>query len=376
MTTFRKNMLVIPLLATTLLAQSTPLPPSNTDVMSVPLVWAEGKAVRCGEKDLSFEGPEPSNRRKVLLPGGTRFGTYGQGASWALVASEDGQKIFRSEDGKIWKAWGVLPKNLPPISQFVPLEKDRIFLFGKMSAFTIGKNASPLAVARRADSGDITLENLEGLEMKEPLASLGLSSAIVPSNAGGPIFNRKYKFLYQMSYSPEKHLVQYPDGFAVVVPHTGWIFLFDNRGRLKKRVYIVKEIDEQALASYWAYEKVILGCRPRKDGSLLIATRSQDAVLTARKAFPILDPASGRPLDPEVALRNDIQAMQVFPEIEWWSLDPSSGKLTQEDSPEGAPRRFPSPERLPELSFTLRWDDTLLWDIHFALDATEGITGK
>ena len=73
-------------------------------------------------------------------------------------------------------------------------------------------------------------------------------------------------------------------------------------------------------------------------------------------------------MDPEVAFQNDIQAMVVFPEIEWWSLDPSTGGLAKQDSPNGIPGKFPSPERLPELLFTLLGDDTLLCDFHWRLE--------
>jgi len=180
-------------------------------------------------------------------------------------------------------------------------------------------------------------------------------------------------------FRPE--VVQIPDGWALVFARTGHIWLVQEKGsRAQIRMLrLFPSVSHKAMDSTTAVEPPILGCQPMEDGTLLIASRSEEAVLKARKIAKGLAPELDEPGHLDPALLNnpsdkgqaeidkamdayaerikkisegvDAKVLDLFPEILWWSLDPSNGKFKPVPPPEGAPGRIATVELFRKFRF-------------------------
>ncbi len=177
------------------------------------------------------------------------------------------------------------------------------------------------------------------------------------------------------------NMIQIPDGWAVVFARTGHFWLVQEKGaqaRLRM-LRLFPSVNHKSLDVMASVEPPILGCQPMEDGTLLIASRSEEAVLKARKIAKGLAPELDEPghLDPallnnhsdkgradidramddyaerirKISTNVEERVLDLFPEILWWSMDPSSGKFTQISPPEGAPGRITTVELFRKFRF-------------------------
>lgn len=176
-------------------------------------------------------------------------------------------------------------------------------------------------------------------------------------------------------------VVQIPDGWAAVFARTGHFWLVQEKGAQARirMLRIFPFVSHKALDAMASVEPPILGCQPMEDGTLLIASRSEEAVLKARKMAKGLAPEMDEPghLDPallnnhsdkgraeidramddhaerikKIAMDTEAKVLDLFPEILWWSLDPSSGRFKQIPPPEGAPGRITTVELFHKFRF-------------------------
>ncbi|MBK8726235.1 MAG: hypothetical protein IPL96_09285 [Holophagaceae bacterium] len=157
------------------------------------------------------------------------------------------------------------------------------------------------------------------------------------------------------------------EGFITVLsPRTGWFWVFsDMNGQLKRQGQIYASVGEELLKKSRDLAHVCLGAQPRPDGRILIATRSEDAVQQAARAFQKFLPKT----DSDSAFISNYGSikdlwdlnLQSFPRVEWWKLDPATGSI----EPEAAPQRFPSLVRSVKELKAFRWrfnsDGNLMW---------------
>lgn len=143
------------------------------------------------------------------------------------------------------------------------------------------------------------------------------------------------------------------DGRLVLLSHElGYLWVFDESdGRLLRTIKIFSSVDEAYLARPQGVTQVVVGAQPRQDGWILVATRTEDAVIRANLAYP--DPAL-----PEAARQGaagwdfsrwwkggkDHRVLRItqFPHITWWKVDPETGRVVAEDPPHGFPDQFKS----------------------------------
>jgi hypothetical protein len=170
-------------------------------------------------------------------------------------------------------------------------------------------------------------------------------------------------------------VVQISQGWAVVNSRTGHIWLVRDGGEQVKirTTKLYGSVKDSAIQNLGSIDPPILGCQPTLDGTLLIAARSEEAVLkapefreAARKAHPIpalgkgladLDPSQSGP-NPQMeaklkSLSQQLQArtttvegplLAMFPEVVWWELDPTTSLFTKVSAPPGAPEQLLTPE--------------------------------
>jgi len=120
----------------------------------------------------------------------------------------------------------------------------------------------------------------------------------------------------------------------------GALWILDCHSRkITRKLLLNPFIEENKLFTDNIKPQCILGIQPMRDGRLLIATRCKEAL-------------SATPMEPQVrslmdfqnagireaAENNEALDRKFYPAIDWWTLDPETGKL----DPEGPPMNFPT----------------------------------
>lgn len=160
------------------------------------------------------------------------------------------------------------------------------------------------------------------------------------------------------------------DGRLVLMSHElGYLWVFDEGdGRLLRTIKIFSAVDEAYLARPQGVTQVVVGAQPRQDGWILVATRTEDAVIRANLAYP--DPAL-----PEAARQDtvgwdfsgwwkggkDHRVLRItqFPHIRWWKVDPETGRVEPEEPPHGFPDQFKSAGHYAQFRWRFKPDGNL-----------------
>jgi hypothetical protein len=152
----------------------------------------------------------------------------------------------------------------------------------------------------------------------------------------------------------------------------GRFVVLDTRTLKTRLVRLFPKIEDKRLWDFegLGFEHALLGMQPRQNGHVLIASRSEEAVLKARdlerkaqaQVLPVdhRDPARRQELlreawqnqDRKDLVQNyrDVGAAQ-YPEVLWWDLDPETGTLTREPAPHGAPGELPRADLIRRFRF-------------------------
>ncbi len=145
------------------------------------------------------------------------------------------------------------------------------------------------------------------------------------------------------------------DHIILVSKHTGIFVVLDERARFKRQVEIFHGRFSSWREEPAPHEDVIIGCQPRSDGSILVATRSRDAVERGMKAYT-RSYGSFNPKDPAAWNQQQIAedlSIRLFPHILWWLVDPATGTVSETSTPLGAPNRLKDRVHLAEFKFHL-----------------------
>lgn len=172
------------------------------------------------------------------------------------------------------------------------------------------------------------------------------------------------------------------EGYITVLsPKTGWFWAFDDlNGQLKRQGQVYASVGEDLLKKPRDLAHVCLGAQPRPDGWILIAARSEDAVQQAARAFQKFLPKTESDTS-FISNFGSIKALwdlnlQTFPRVEWWKIDPATGRVESEFAPE----RFPSLVRSVKELKAFRWrfnaDGNLKWLGAFQENAEERQSAK
>lgn len=283
-----------------------------------------------GLPHVSYNGWDGSRHWAVYA--GPRSTTRQHGDHYPLA-------LYASEDGRKWNLEGTWRQPWFSGASMVPLENGRFLAFvstppretasaGKAPAHLV----HPYFILER--KGDRLVER----DWMEPGLKLPLYKGTWMR--GGHL--RDALQYPNFNYSPsELHLAG--KWIFHVWMSTGLIAVFDARDGHLARTAWIYSVDETALRSGrvgWA----VLGYQVRPDGSLLLATREEAAVIAPREIH--MNPLGQTDaMDHDAItryLRDASEAIKVYPRVRWWTFDPDTGELHQESAPEGVPDRVDS----------------------------------
>jgi hypothetical protein len=290
--------------------------------------------------------------RSFKLPADFRDVHATEDGFWAnRMTGQDGSRdnqIHFSPDGIHWHLQAVWPvRGTAPNCRIFAL-KNCFFAVATGQPFTQGKSSSHFGVLRQTKGSHLELDSL---------LQMGIGKSVPDWIFVPPV-------------------IQTAEGWAVVNIRTGhvWLAKEGEPGQVQLRMAkLFGSVKDESIQKLGSIDPPILGCQPAPDGSLLVASRSEEAVLKApdfrrqlRKGKP--EPPLGDALNsvdlsrqgpnPEVQaklqeitkhLENRITSvespiLEAFPDLMWWELSPATGKFTKVSTPAGAPGKLLTPE--------------------------------
>ena len=281
--------------------------------------------IRCGD-------PKTGTSQDVEAPTSNdtaaRTGALGIGI-WNGVVSvlqlKAGHIIFsrRSTEG----VWQDFPTSLdgPSDIQGVPLtlneteRSDRFFAMNVGLGFAKGNEGSICSWWRQRNDGTLEPESVIPIELDYPVffAVGGVQSSITTQLSG------RYHGLAPFLEYP----IRVPGAFLVVSWNAGVIWIIKDGYPYPSRTIKLISLDDEHLAGKIKHPPVLLGIQPMLNGHVLIAMRSEKAVLDPPKEKPkekvVTPPAEGSA--PSVPV-------MAHPEIVWKDLDPLEGTLSEADA--------------------------------------------
>lgn len=332
------------------------------------MTWDEGRVALVeyyDSKVLRIETMERqgSSALRLKAPEGALGMEFKDHAAWASAIGDSAHPqithLFRSLDLKAWEVNATYRGEQGRANAIHHLDGKRYFLVSGPSFFYLKNKFSPYAIAEINDKGHLVLTELVDLDLKQPLV------LPVPPNGGDTKpkgqFNPKYSALLALLFG--NPLIRYPGGMALVARRPGYIWLFDDQtGALKRSVRLFSGVTEEKLGPPHQLDWAILGCQPRRNGHLLLASRDEAAVLTAMDAYPtkknlkyLEDEAQQK-----VNIEQDLASLNRWPQIRWWDLDPATGTITEEQPPENVPDRIWDLRMFHNFRFRFKPDGNLL----------------
>lgn len=318
-----------------------------------------GSRIRLGD-------PRMGTFQDIEAPTGTditaRTGALGISV-WNGVVSvlqlKAGHIVFsrRSTEG----VWQDFPTSLdgPSDIQGVPFtlneteRSDRFFAMNVSLGFAKGNEGSVCSWWRQRNDGTLEPESVIPIELDYPvfLAVSGTENSIVTQLSG------RYLGLAPFLEYP----IRVPGAFLVVSWNAGVIWIIKDGYPFPSRTIKLISLDDEHLAGKMKHPPVLLGIQPMLNGHVLIAMRSEKAVLDPPKEKSkepkekVVTPAmeEGAPSIPKM----------VNPEIIWKDLDPLEGTLTEADSIllGDAPRNLTSEADAWQFSFKFDLDGHLVF---------------
>lgn len=311
------------------------------------VVDAQGKSIR--------KVPMPPNLQHRISGGNP---AYREGAFYwvwrGLTTRETGE--FAEEEvlihrGKAWESHARF-QHRKGVVHLYPLDDDRflgISMFPRIFE-SLGKSY-PFAVLRRNVKEELVVESVMDTGLREPFFNLE-GKRNYPSLVGS--------FMAPNVVSTGESLVFGAD--------LGLFWIFEERsGSLKRLVRLFPGVTDARLKQNDLYPGLFT-FQPAPDGSILISSRTEEAVLQAKGTLP-RPVVSGKvePGSPEVQglVRQqqgweDFIARQ-FPHVAWWRLDPKAGKVEGETPPLRVPDRLFSAQAAKDFNWRFKPNG----DLHF-----------
>jgi hypothetical protein len=347
------------------LALSVPLASQAAPSRRYACVWDGPRVVIALQDEVQVHAPDPRDSRKLGAPDGASGLVYSQGAAWCLVRERHRSGpstpgvLMRSSNLKTWARHASMADKSAHIMKVLPLEAGRFFLVAtEASPFKLGKQASPFAIGTLNQVSEIEVRELVNLDLKGPLVVPTRDRAGEP----GPYSLKKgLEYLYGPIHSASSPFVYTDRGFLLASLQTGTFWSFDWKGRFLRRIRLFDEMTDERMAKRSDIEHAVLGVQPQEDGTLVVASRSKDAVFEAPRRFPLDDSLEGFKSE-QIRAENAKAAearLKAYPGIHWWLVDVEEGKVTPTDAPLHLPASLEDAEDLSAFAFRMLPDGNL-----------------
>ena len=280
-----------------------------------------------------------------------------------LPNGERNWKLHSSTDGLHWNAEGHFPAGRLGAPKILTVGSGKFLLctVGGIDAFVEGKASSCFAVAVMDDSNVLRLRSILDMGLEEPYATVPKPAGNAAAESQKPKVNPKY-VLPLLGLGSK--IVRSSDALAIVSERTGYIWILDTQKESPslRLVKVFPALTEAKFRTPDKMETAILGIQPRPEGHFLLATRSEAAVMAGvdETSPPIKSIADFKDkARAESRLKLENAQLEKFPEILWWDLDPTTGKLTRESAPAGMPDKIFDAAVLRKFCFRFKPDGTV-----------------
>ncbi len=314
---------------------------------TVPIAYAFGKGVipvrasiaeALGKAEARLVCLEPGGRRMAvkLPPGGSDFHTF-DGAMYCQVVLKEGKlrEVHQSLNGSNWERVAVLDTQQLDAQRIRPLGGAFWLLGSTRLPFREASRSSWFLIARADSRGRLTSDRLLDVMLpgRQPTTpGEALASISWPNSA--------YGF----------RMLPVADGWALIHERLGIGFTVRNLGGSirESRFRIHPELEATPVDKL--SPDVVLGSYCTPTGGLLLATRTQNAVLDpgSRLAgmFPGQTPA-------ERYRSRKAMALAAHPDIQFWRVEVPFTRAERTLPPEGIPEVLPTLADLERLAFYL-----------------------
>lgn len=285
-----------------------------------------GKIIIEGEKKVS----------SIPLPPGFLFQTVFQGAPYATLRDKTNSvtKLFKYKHHKgQWELVGKLPFAFGQPAWMLPLENNTFFILSPLAPMILKDNASQCAIGEVDEKGEMSLSQL--IRLKSNVHLWNRVSLLSIDGTPHYRFDLNSNFLYLLPLGSVP-IISTNHYYLVSLNSVGHFFIFSKKdGSLHQISILHSSIDDAYLAKNSNTEQIVLGIQPLNDGRCVIASRTEDAALSARKIFQDR-PSNNSPEQTAEDrlreternnrdLRND--SVIAFPEIQWHVLEPENGEF-------------------------------------------------
>jgi hypothetical protein len=310
--------------------------------------------------------------RSIKFPDWVDQGDYFEQRYWAFRSEkiETGRNkltLQSSPDGKNWHFEAeYIEEGGPRVFGIHPIDSN-FYLMSAYAGFRLGDKSSPVAIGKRNDGGRIEIVELIELPIAGPyLQKESKTEKPEKSDAlGFRSLTPKYtRYFFNLGKSG---IVRSSSGLVMASFETGFIWNIRSSasGSPSIKRSSLFRIQKEDLEAGKKFEYGILGMQPSPSGSVLIATRSQDAVWKSRSKYatePVMSKGTeaekGKLEADQLAAFNG--SIKEYPEIEWWSLEPETGTVRPEQAPINVPDRFTDYESFKKFRFRFKPDGNLL----------------
>lgn len=342
-----------------------------------PVVWVDSGKILVFDREnkdhpLTFETLKAGKIETVDIPPASSqpmiAADFFDGSVWAIhrerlpqtekTSSGWQSTLYRRSENLAWEKVGEFRTESFHLIRILPLGSGRFFgISGSPgSGFGDGREEKkPFALLRLGKEG--------GRFDVERTIDAGLEKPFFQKAKSGQGWELHYPALSQAFMNPP--VLRYEGGFSIVDGRTGYIWMFDaNDGKLKRVFKLFSGVDEKKLVDPRDLSHALLGAQPRPNGHILLASRLEDAVLhaaqhTRRNLGSNLSDDEFKSIQP--ALEHFMNAnVQLYPQVLWWDVDPSTGEVRPETPPQHFPEMLFSQAQMWAFDWRYKPDGNLL----------------
>lgn len=268
--------------------------------------------------------------------------------------AQDRGTLYASWDGRSWTplAFWRDPSDRSKGQKCVPrkafqLEDERFLLFGRFQPRE-HEAPCPLAIAHIDEAKRLIIHDYmnDDLGFKESFfVKIGVQYKK----------NKKYlSFLQNLFWGA--HVIETENHIIFPSLHDGFMLLFDRMGRFKGK-HVLFEDGSEGSSDTSNHISIFLSLAPLRDGRILIASPTREAVEKAAKEFKYSFHVSKFwSAGNEKAMAD---AVRAYPDFQWWTFDPAGGAFRPQPPPDGVPTRFAGISEMVNFAFRPRLDDSL-----------------